>query len=149
MFSITPILRRSGLAVRPGKTVFDRFVEEMGLADLWLEEAEARWIPALDVTETESGIKVTAEVPGIAKEDISITLSDGLLTVSGEKKEEREEKSEDRTLSERRYGSFSRTVRLPSEVDAEKVEAAYKDGVLSIILPRAEGVKTKRIEVKN
>lgn len=149
MFAITPILKRSGLAVRPNKTVFDRFIEEMGLNDLWMEEAEAKWIPALDVTETENEIKVKAEVPGIAKEDISVNLSDGLLTISGEKKEEKEEKTEDRTVSERRYGSFSRTVRLHSEVDEEKVEAAYKDGVLTITLPRAGTVKTTKIAVKS
>ena len=149
MFSLTPILRRSGLVARPPKSVFDRFIEEMGLPDLWLEEAEKNWIPALDVTETEKEIKVTAEVPGIAKEDISVSLSDGLLTVSGEKKEEREEKTGDRAVSERRYGSFSRTVRLPSEVDTEKVEASYKDGVLTISLPRSESVRTTNIPVKS
>ena len=148
MFALTPILRRSGLAARPTKSVFDRFMEEMGLPDLWLEEDEKSWIPALDVTETEKEIKVSAEVPGIAREDIAVSLTEGLLTVSGEKKEEKEEKSEGRTVSERRYGSFSRTVRLPAEVDAEKVEASYKDGVLTISLPKSESIKTTKITVK-
>ncbi|MBI5844338.1 MAG: Hsp20/alpha crystallin family protein [Deltaproteobacteria bacterium] len=149
MFALTPILRRSGLAARPTKSVFDRFMEEMGLPDLWLEEDEKSWIPALDVTETEKEIKVSAEVPGIAREDIAVSLTEGLLTVSGEKKEEKEEKSEGRTVSERCYGSFSRTVRLPAEVDAEKVEASYKDGVLTISLPKSESVKTTKITVKS
>ena len=149
MFALAPIRRRHGLTAAHPKSVFDRFMDEMGLPDLWLEESAKDWIPALDVTETEKEIKVTAEVPGIDKEDIAVSLSEGLLTISGEKKEEREEKDGDRYVSERRYGSFSRTVRLAMDVEVDKVEAAYKDGVLTITLPKAETAHTKKIEVKS
>jgi len=83
------------------------------------------------------------------KKDINISLSDGLLTITGEKKQEKEDKNENYHRVERRYGKFSRTMRLPSEVDTEKVDAIYKDGVLKITLPKSETVKPKKVKIKS
>ena len=83
------------------------------------------------------------------KKDINISLSDGLLTITGEKKQEKEDKNENYHRVERRYGKFSRTMRLPSEVDTEKVDAIYKDGALKITLPKSETVKPKKVKIKS
>ena len=110
---------------------------------------EREFAPAFDVSETEGELIVTAEIPGMDKKDLDIHLSDGVLTVKGEKKQEKEDKKENYHCIERRYGSFSRTMRLPVDVDTEKVDAAYKDGVLRITLPKSETVKPKKIDIKN
>lgn len=108
--------------------------------------------PVVDVAETDKGYEVVAELPGMEQKDINVELKDDVLTVSGEKTEEREEKEKSYHLSERRFGSFRRTFRLPSEVDQDKITADFKDGVLTIGLPKTTkaqkpsrkiGVKTK------
>jgi len=91
---------------------------------------------------------ISAELPGIDIKDVDITLSDGLLTVKGEKKHEKEDKGEDYHRIERRYGSFNRSFRIPGKVDTDKVDANYKNGILKLTLPKAEESKTKKIEVK-
>ncbi|MEE9402349.1 MAG: Hsp20/alpha crystallin family protein, partial [Desulfobacteria bacterium] len=91
---------------------------------------------------------VKGEVPGMDKKDINITVSDGMLTIRGEKKHEKKEENEQYHRVERRYGAFSRTMRLPHEVEADKVDATYKEGVLSIRLPKSEAVEPKKIEIK-
>jgi HSP20 family protein len=82
------------------------------------------------------------------QKDIDINLSDGLLTITGEKKHEKEDKNENYHCVERHYGKFSRTMRVPFEVEAEKVDATYKDGVLKVTLPKSETAKPKKIEIK-
>lgn len=106
--------------------------------------------PALDVNETETGLELTAEVPGIAEKDIDVSVSDRTLTIKGEKTAEKTVSEQDRHVSERSYGSFRRVLTLPFEPDASKIEAHMENGVLTVILPRpAETVeKTKKIEVK-
>jgi HSP20 family protein len=91
---------------------------------------------------------VKAEVPGLEPKDIDISLSDGLLTIKGEKKQEREEKEENYHLVERSYGSFARSIRLPNEVQSDKIDASYKNGVLKIVLPKSEEAKKKEIKIK-
>ena len=114
-----------------------------------LLEGEEQWFaPSLDVSESDDVITVKAEMPGMKKRDIDITLSDGLLTLSGEKKDEQEEKEENYHVRESRYGSFRRTVRLPADVDPDKIDASYKDGVLTVSVPKSEKARSKRIEVK-
>ena len=103
--------------------------------------------PALDLVDTSDDLKVKVELPGISKEDVDITINDGLLTVKGEKKAEREEKEANRYYVERRYGSFSRTITLPAKVKADKVKAKFTNGVLEIVLPKAEEEKVKRVHV--
>jgi HSP20 family protein len=110
---------------------------------------ETEFTPAFDVSETAKELIVKAEVPGMDKKDININFSDGLLTITGEKKHEKKEDGENYHCFERRYGKFSRTMRLPTEVETEKVDAKYKDGVLTIILPKTQTVKPKKIEIKN
>jgi HSP20 family protein len=103
---------------------------------------------ALDVAEQEDKYIVKASVPGIKPEDVEITLTDKVLTIKGETKDEQEVKEENYHLRERRFGSFMRSLALPNSVDADKIEAVNEHGVLTLTLPKAEAVKPKRIEVK-
>jgi HSP20 family protein len=109
---------------------------------------EEAWLPAVDISETGDKITVKAEIPGMEAKDIEISMVGDTLTIKGEKKAETEEKDENYHMVERSYGSFSRAVKLPAVVDAEKVEATYKNGVLTVVLPKKEEVKPKAIEIK-
>jgi HSP20 family protein len=109
---------------------------------------EVQWIPSLDLSETKSDLVVNAELPGIDPKDVDISLNDGLLTIQGERKQEKEEKGEDFHHIERTYGSFSRSVRLPKEVKQDKINASFKNGVLKIVLPKSEEAKKKEIKIK-
>jgi HSP20 family protein len=111
---------------------------------LW---GRSRW-PALDVAEDENEFIVKAEVPGCKAEDIDISVHGNMLTISGEKKQEKEEKVKNQYHVERSYGSFRRDLTLSSEVDPDKVDATCKDGVLSIKLPKTEKTKAVKIKVK-
>lgn len=113
-----------------------------------LRPLEAEWAPAVDVSETADQVLVRAEVPGMEAKDIDISLSGDILTIKGEKKSEREERDENYHLVERSYGSFARSLRLPVSVDPDKIEAAYKQGVLTITCPKKEEVKAKPIQIK-
>jgi HSP20 family protein len=105
------------------------------------------WSPALDVFDDKDSFVVKVELPGMKKEEIQLSLHDGVLTVSGERKHEREAKEGGTFRSERYFGKFQRSVTLPTAVDANKVNASYKDGVLSVELPKSEEAKPKQIEV--
>lgn len=109
-----------------------------------------RGVPDLDLCETDSTIEVKLDLPGINPEELNIELSGDVLTVSGERKEEKEAKENGKRFHrvERRYGSFSRSVWLPCPVQEGKADARYRDGVLTITLPKAEEAKTKKIKVK-
>jgi len=106
------------------------------------------WYPSLDVAETKNDVVVKAEVPGMDPKDIDISLSNGVLTIKGEKKKEREEKEEDYHLIERSYGAFHRSIQLPKEVQSDKIEVSYKNGVLKVTLPKSEEAKKKEIKIK-
>ena len=99
--------------------------------------------PSIDVSETDTEMTVDAELPGVEENDIDVTLTDNLLTIRGEKKQEKEEKKKDYRLTERSYGSFSRSMTLPFDADPNKIKAAFKDGVLTITLPKPPEVKAK------
>ncbi|MGZ5528022.1 MAG: Hsp20/alpha crystallin family protein [Limisphaerales bacterium] len=107
------------------------------------------WEPNVDVYEDKDKITVKAEVPGMKKEDIEVSVEGDLLTIAGERKEEHEEKKGETYRSERYFGRFERSVSLSQQVDPSKVQANYKDGVLTIMLPKSEQHKPKQIEVKN
>jgi HSP20 family protein len=107
-----------------------------------------RWAPSMDLSETPEAQVVKAELPGVDPKDVEISVSGDMLTVKGEKKEEKEEKGKTWHRVERNYGSFVRSVRLPSAVDADRITAEARDGVLTITMPKTEKAKTKRIEVK-
>jgi HSP20 family protein len=105
-------------------------------------------VPSLDMYEEKSDVVVKAEMPGMSKDDIDIVLSDSTLTLKGEKKKEEEVKEKDYYRCERQYGSFLRSVKLPSEVKAEGVRATFKDGVLEVRLPKSEQAKKKEVRVQ-
>jgi len=109
---------------------------------------DGSWLPSLDVAETKNDIVVKAEVPGMDPKDIDISLSDGLLTIKGEKKQEKEEKEENYHYVERSYGAFCRSVRLPTEVQSDKISASYKNGVLKVTLPKSDEAKKKEVKIK-
>jgi HSP20 family protein len=105
----------------------------------------SRWNPAVNVYQDKDRFTVVVELPGLKKEEIEILLHDDTLTIAGERK--REESSAQEFLTERLYGKFQRSLTLPTAVDAEKVKANYKDGLLQVVLPKAEEAKPKQIEV--
>ena len=105
------------------------------------------WIPALDVYENENNFVVKAELPGMKKEDIEVSLNDGSLSISGERKTETRREDAEVYRAERFFGRFQRTVTLSSAVAPDKIQAAYKDGVLTVTLPKVEEAKPKRIDV--
>ena len=104
--------------------------------------------PALDMFERDNNIVVKAEMPGIAPEDIEVTVSDGELRISGQRKEEKEVKEEDFFRTERSYGKIFRSLALPEACDTESVQASIKDGVLEVVIPRKPQAAAKKIEVK-
>ena len=108
----------------------------------------ASWSPRADVIENGESYVIKAELPGVGKNDVKITLRENVLTIKGEKKEEKEEKDHNYHRIERPYGSFERSFSLPSNVKHDKIDAAFKDGVLIVTLPKAEEAKPKEIEVK-
>ena len=106
-------------------------------------------VPSVDLSETDNEVDVTMDLPGMKPEEIDIQVHNNLLTIRGERKEESEQKERTYHRIERRSGSFSRTVSLPSEVDEDNVSAAYKDGVLKISMPKAKAAQAKKIAVKS
>jgi HSP20 family protein len=129
-------------------TLFDNF-----LSGFELEPFKGRFgafSPSIDVKESEKDISVTAELPGIDDKDIDVSLTRDSLTLKGEKKEEKEEKGKDFYRMERSFGTFTRTIPLPSEIDTDKVKAEFKKGVLTVTLPKtAKAIKEKKkISVK-
>ena len=105
------------------------------------------WSPALDVHDDKDSLSVQVELPGVKKDEIDISLHEGVLTVSGQRKLERERQEGETFRSERYFGKFQRSVTLPAAVDADKVKASYTDGILTIDLPKAEEAKPKQIAV--
>lgn len=111
-------------------------------------ESFGDWSPALDAFEDKDKYVVSVEVPGLNKQDLNVVVHDGVLTISGERKAEKESKEGTVHRTERYFGKFSRSVSLPSAVKADQVTAAYKDGVLTVEVPKADEAKPKSIEVK-
>jgi len=129
-----------------------RFEDMLGwprLPAIWrrIPSMEMGWAPALDVFEKEDKLVVKAELPGMQEEDIDISVTGDTLTIRGERKAETEVKEEDYYCCERSYGSFSRSIAVPSNVDAQKIEASYEDGVLEVSLPKIPEVKPKKVSI--
>lgn len=122
---------------------FDRLMEEL----MPREEGERVFAPVVDVYETDQELVVKAELPGVKKENVEVTIRDNALHIRGEKKEEKEEKTETYHRVERVYGKFERVIPLPTDVKVEAAKAEFKDGVLEIRIPKAEGSKEKKIEI--
>jgi len=129
-------------------SLFDNFFRGFDIEPF--ESRMGAFTPQVDVTENDKEIKISAELPGMDERDIDVSLQNDMLTIKGEKKEEKEDKGKDYYRMERSYGSFIRTIPLPVEVETDKVEAKFKKGVLSITLPKtAKAVaETKKIAVK-
>lgn len=105
------------------------------------------WVPAVDVRETDESFVFTAELPGLTKNDVSITLEDNVLTLTGERQFDNEESKNEFRRIERSYGRFTRSFTLPNEVDDDKVEAKYGDGILTVTVPKTEKTKPRKIEI--
>lgn len=133
------------------RDVMDRFFDEpfLRLPSLWDRDGGAAQPLALDLVENTDAYVVKASVPGVKPEDVEITLNNNVLTIKGESKEENEKKEGQYHMRERRYGSFYRSVTLPANVKADKIDAVNENGVLTLTLPKAEEAKPKRIAVKN
>ena len=110
--------------------------------------ASRNWLPAVDISETEDALQLYAELPGMTRDDVDITLENNLLSIRGERKFEKDVKKENFHRIERTYGSFSRTFTLPSNVRSDEVKASFKDGVLHIEIPKAEEAKPRKIAIK-
>jgi len=136
-------------AVRRWNDEFDNMFEGFFRPLRWVEEEASQALaPRLDVVERENEFVVQAEMPGIKKDDIEVSLENGVLTITAETKSETGQKEGERVIrQERRYGKYLRSLRLGKEVDEKKVKASYKDGILELTLPKAEEVKPKKITV--
>ncbi|MDW8066104.1 MAG: Hsp20/alpha crystallin family protein [Aquificaceae bacterium] len=122
---------------------FDRLFEEL----MPKEEIERVFAPAVDVYETDKEVVIKAELPGVKKENVEVSIRDNSLHIRGEKKEEKEEKTETYHRVERVYGKFERVIPLPVDVKVEEAKAEFKDGILEVRIPKAEGAKEKKIEI--
>jgi len=122
--------------------LFDEFFGERQT-----EMSECAWTPMVDVSETETELRIRAELPGLNHEDIEINLQDNVLTLKGEKKQEQKEETENFHRIERCYGNFSRSFTLPANVKADAVQATFKNGILLITLPKTEEARPKKIEI--
>ncbi len=109
--------------------------------------SESGWMPTVDVEEDDKEVRIRAEIPGIEEKDLSVTLENDILTIAGEKKEEKKEENRRYVVSERRFGSFHRSIRLPEGIDREKIEAGFKNGVLRVTIPRIGTPETKRVKI--
>ncbi|WP_413586853.1 Hsp20/alpha crystallin family protein [Bdellovibrio sp. HCB274] len=133
-------------ARRPSNDIFSQFEEFFNDVDRGFKPARATmdFSPSVDIEENENAYIVTTDLPGFKKEDIKIEMADNVLTISGERLKE----AGDKKYSERSYGKFQRTFSLPVHVAGDKIEASYKDGVLAVTLPKAEGTKSRSIKVQ-
>jgi len=145
------------LSRRPGPLfsdqLFRRLFEDEGvtpqsLLSRWNEGlGEDTWLPAVDVRESDEAFVFTAELPGLIKEDVTITIEDKVLTVSGERKFEGKKENQNYHRIERAYGTFARSFSLPHEVDQDEIAATFENGLLTISIPKAEAIKPHRIEI--
>jgi HSP20 family protein len=108
----------------------------------------AEWVPALDVAETEDRFVITAELPGVKPDEVDISVENSVLTITGERKFYSETKEEDFHRIERRFGSFARSITLPSVADPERIQASFDDGVLTVEIPKREEAKPRKIQIK-
>jgi HSP20 family protein len=128
--------------------LFDDFLSTDAFS-AWDRDISLVNYPRVDIVEEKDTYKITADMPGLEKKDINVEIKNGVLSLSGEKKEEKTEKDKNRYYHfERRYGSFRREFALPDHVDAEHVEAKYANGVLELVLRKTEAAKPKQIEIK-
>ena len=130
--------------------LFDRYTRAVGLPRTGGQEvgAEGDWAPRVDIAETEKEFVIKAEIPEVRKEDVKVTVDNGILTIRGERKQEKEEKGQKFHRVERYYGRFTRSFSLPDNIDETKIKASFKDGMLNLRLQKTVEVEPKAIEVK-
>src|SRR5690606_35394551 len=146
---LLPAPPRLPLLERAKRDLFDDWFRALWRAPWGTEDAQAAdWGPAVELTEENGGYRLTAELPGIRREDIEITLEDNVLTLKGQKQEEKEEKDKHYYLSERRYGEFQRSFLLPRSVATDEIRAELKDGVLTLFLPKVQEAVGRKIEIQ-
>jgi HSP20 family protein len=126
----------------------DRLLERFFGEPSGVERPGGRWTPRTNVTETKDGLTITAELPGLEATDVEVALSGDMLTIKGEKQQEKEEKDAYHHIVERSYGAFARIVRLPAPVAADQIKARFTHGVLTVTLPKTEEAKPKAISVQ-
>jgi HSP20 family protein len=129
----------------------DNFTSRFGVTPSFptrLDTSFSRPSPAVDVTDKDSAFVVSAEMPGVTEDDIQVLLSGDMLTIKGQKRREREEKGENRYVSERSYGEFQRVFSLPDGVDRENIAASFDNGVLTVTLPKSAKTAPQKIEIK-
>jgi HSP20 family protein len=130
--------------------LFDRYTKAVGQSRKGSQEVMATgdWAPRVDIAETDKEFVIKAEIPEVQKEDVKVTVDSGVLTIRGERKQEKEEKGKKFHRIERYYGSFVRSFTLPDNVDEAKIEATFKGGMLNLQIPKIKEAKPKAIEVK-
>jgi len=111
------------------------------------EPFEGAWTPAIDVVESKNDYQIKADLPGLTKDKVDVSINDDVLTIKGEKKDEKETTEDGVVRKERSYGSFTRSFQLPQNVDAKSIKASYKNGVLELTVPKTEESKPKQIQV--
>ncbi len=133
-----------------GRSPFREFGSLRRMMDEFLGERARPTLlaPTVDITESDDQYAVSAEVPGVKKDDLTLELQEGVLTIRGEKKQERDEKKEKGRRLERYYGAFSRSFSLPSDADSDKVDASFTDGVLNITIPKKPEAKPAQVAIK-
>lgn len=136
--------------MREMENMFDRYSRSMGLPTSGVQEllTTADWAPRVDICETDNAYSINAEIPGIHREDVRVNIEDGVLSIQGERKEEKEEKGKRFHRIERSYGSFYRSFTLPENIDKSKIKASFHDGLLDLQIPKTKAVSSKAIEVK-
>jgi HSP20 family protein len=138
----------------PAKSIFslkdemDRVFNDFLGNESLLVDNMVNLTPLVNIEETDNDYIITAELPGIEKKDIKITFQNNMLNISGEKKEEKEMDNRNFHRVERRYGKFSRSIAIPSSIELDKIDASYKNGILTVKVPKSEEAKPKEIEVK-
>jgi HSP20 family protein len=151
MFNLVPWKKRENKNLTRFKTGTDDFFSRFFELDPFGGKeffSESGWFPSLDLSETKKKITAKAELPGIRKDSLNVYIDGRVLTIKGEKKQEKEEKGENYHRMERSYGSFHRSVELPAEVDETDVDASYKDGVLKVVMKKKKESESKKIEVE-
>lgn len=145
---LIPSIQRSATnAFAPLQREFNRLFDELGAG--WETFTEMRLAPSMDVADNKDNVEISVELPGLKREDVKIAIDGDMLTISGEKKGEKETKDKNYRLVERTYGEFSRSIYLPRSVDAAKISANMSDGVLKIVAPKRPEAQTKTIEIQS
>ena len=154
--SLIPVGRERGAATEPFLSLqreidrlFEGFTRGFPSMQTFTYGNGGMLMPSTDVTETDKEIEISAELPGLEEKDVQVNLADGVLTIRGEKKAEKEEKDRNYRLVERSYGSFSRSIALPDGVKSEDVKASIAKGVLTVTVPKPVPAQARKIEVKS